>query len=221
MNKLNLKSLIIGGIIGASIMTASGAFAAVGDKVEAIFAEFNIVLNGNSVVLDETPLVYNGTSYLPVRSLSNALGLDVTYKADSRTIELSSSGTLDGENTNVDKNNLPTPTDNSIDSSNIRLSNNHDTIVKDIEAVKVEVLDDIEYYNIHLLGTVLSEYGYLIQYDQVTNSLFITYNEFKNFPLDKNVIIQEGMRYKNHPSNGDSYIMKEDVDNLLIHALIH
>lgn len=65
------------------------SFAAVGDKVEAMFANFNLVINGQVKSMDTTPLVYNGTSYLPVREISNLVGYDVTYKADSRTIELS------------------------------------------------------------------------------------------------------------------------------------
>jgi hypothetical protein len=82
------RQLIIGMAIGAFAMTESGASAAVGDKVEAIFADFNFIVNGKQVTPSETPLVYNGTSYLPVRSLANLTGMDVTYKSDSRTIEL-------------------------------------------------------------------------------------------------------------------------------------
>lgn len=88
MSKFKYKSHVITFLVGALFATASTSYAAVGDKIEAIFANFNFIVNGRQVTLDETPLVYNGTSYLPVRSLSNALGLDVTYKADSRTIEL-------------------------------------------------------------------------------------------------------------------------------------
>jgi hypothetical protein len=89
-NLKNIKGYVIGGIIGASLMFSVQGFAQVaGDKVEAIFADFNFVINGKSVTLDQTSVVINGDSYLPVRSISNALGYDVTYKSDSRTIELS------------------------------------------------------------------------------------------------------------------------------------
>jgi Flp pilus assembly pilin Flp len=84
------RSHIVTFIAGVLIATASTSYAAVGDKVEAIFADFNLIVNGQPQVLQETPLVVNGTSYLPLRSLSNLLGYDVTYKSDSRTIELNS-----------------------------------------------------------------------------------------------------------------------------------
>ncbi|MEK3725300.1 copper amine oxidase N-terminal domain-containing protein [Paenibacillus sp. FSL H8-0034] len=82
------KGYIIGGLVGASLMFSAQSFAAIGEKAEAIFSQFNFVINGQAKTLDESPVVINGNSYLPVRSISNALGYDVTYKADSRTIEL-------------------------------------------------------------------------------------------------------------------------------------
>lgn len=83
-----MKKLIIGLVLGVLIGSASVTLAAEGDEVTAIFAKFNLVINGQAKDLDEVPLVYNGTSYLPVRNLANLVGYDVTYKADNRTIEL-------------------------------------------------------------------------------------------------------------------------------------
>jgi hypothetical protein len=82
------KQLIAGVIIGASITTATGAYASVGDKLEAIVTQFNFVVNGKSVVIDTPIVTIADSSYLPVRTISNILGYDITYKADSRTIEL-------------------------------------------------------------------------------------------------------------------------------------
>lgn len=101
------KQLIIGTVFGFTLATSTGALAAVNDKVEAIFAEFNFIINGKPVTLDETPLVYNGTSYLPVRSLSNALGMDVTYKSDSRTIEINNTSVTDNVYAKKDVLNIP------------------------------------------------------------------------------------------------------------------
>lgn len=82
-----MKKLVIGIIIGLAIGVSTNAFAAIGDKVESIFAEFTIIVNGEEKTLDATPLVYNGTSYLPVRTMANLVGFDVTYLSNSRTIE--------------------------------------------------------------------------------------------------------------------------------------
>lgn len=92
-----MKKLILGLVLGMLIGSATVAFAAsdlVGTKVTAIFANFNIVINGDAKELETAPLVYNGTSYLPVKEISNLVGYDVTYKADSRTIELNTAASV-------------------------------------------------------------------------------------------------------------------------------
>ena len=77
---------IVGLVSGVMLATAGTAFAA--EEVRATFQRFMLVINGAEPVEIE-PLVYRGTTYLPVRETANLLGYDVTYKADMRTIELS------------------------------------------------------------------------------------------------------------------------------------
>lgn len=89
--------LCVGMMIGWMAGVTSGAYAAVGDKVEAIFSEFNIFIDGEEQTLDAMPLVYNGTSYLPLRTLANLVGKDVTYLADTKTIELNTPSTVTDE----------------------------------------------------------------------------------------------------------------------------
>ena len=91
-----MKKLILGLVIGMMIGSATVALAAddlLGTEIKAVFAGFNLKINGTEKVLETTPLVYNGTSYLPVRDMANLVGYDVTYKADSRTIELNTTST--------------------------------------------------------------------------------------------------------------------------------
>jgi hypothetical protein len=81
-----MKKFISGLILGLLIATAS--VVAANSEVIAKFTSFNFVVNGESKQLETQPVVVNGSSYLPVRELSNLLGYDVTYKADTKTIEL-------------------------------------------------------------------------------------------------------------------------------------
>lgn len=74
--------------LGITIGSASNAFAAIGDIVEAQFAKFTIIVDGEEQTLEADPLVYQGSTYLPVRVFANMLGRDVVFKQDSRTIEL-------------------------------------------------------------------------------------------------------------------------------------
>jgi len=86
-----MKNLSLGILIGFFLSFATTSFAAVGDKVQAVFAQFNYVVNGESKTLDSPVLVYDGNSYLRTTQVSNLLGYDVTYKADNRTIEFNGS----------------------------------------------------------------------------------------------------------------------------------
>lgn len=86
--KKTILTLCIGMFIGLMVGSISGTFAAIGDRVEAIVAEFNIVVDGEVQVLETTPVVINDSTYVPLRAMANMLGKDVTYKSDSRTIEL-------------------------------------------------------------------------------------------------------------------------------------
>lgn len=89
MKKLikNSKSFIMGLIVG--LILTSAAFAS-SEYIQAKFTDFNLIINGKQQVLQTKPLVYNGTSYLPVREISNLLGYNVTYKSDTMTIILDS-----------------------------------------------------------------------------------------------------------------------------------
>lgn len=82
-----MKRMVIGVMIGLMIGTAGTALAT-SETVQAVFQKFNFKVNGQELHLEADPLVYQGTTYLPVRVVANMLGYDVTYRHDSRTIEL-------------------------------------------------------------------------------------------------------------------------------------
>lgn len=84
-----MKKFIAGLIFGLIIATSVVGLA--NSEITAKFTSFNLVIDGETKQLETQPLVYNGTSYLPLRELSNLVGYDVTYKADSKTIELTKS----------------------------------------------------------------------------------------------------------------------------------
>jgi hypothetical protein len=85
-----MKKLILGLVIGMMIGSITTVTAASLGEVTAVFANFIIKVNGQVKQLDRdvTPLVYEGSSYLPVRAMANIVGFDVDYVEESRTIEL-------------------------------------------------------------------------------------------------------------------------------------
>ncbi len=86
MKKIILTA-VVSMMLGSSV-TALASTDLVGTEIKAVFAKFNLEINGQTKEFETLPLVYNGTSYLPVRDIANLIGYDVTYKADSRTIAL-------------------------------------------------------------------------------------------------------------------------------------
>lgn len=133
MKKIIL-ALAIGMLIGSTVVALAASNNQIGKEVNAVFASFNLVINGETKELETVPLVYNGTSYLPVKEIGNLTGYDVTYKSDSRTIEL---------NSTVDKN------------------KNNDKDVKDLttETIKPEKLVDVDRNVWALITDLTDNYG--------------------------------------------------------------
>ncbi len=68
------------------------AYAANSTKpVQAYLSDIKLYLNGNRV--DKEVIIVDGTSYLPVRAVSEALGLEVQWDGNNRTIYLSNDDT--------------------------------------------------------------------------------------------------------------------------------
>lgn len=98
---MGMKKAVIGLVLGLLIGISGTAIAATNETVQAVFAKFKFIVNGEEKELEADPLVYQGSTYLPVRVVANLLGYDVTYKADSRTIELNSKQGVDDSMTNT------------------------------------------------------------------------------------------------------------------------
>lgn len=82
-----MKKYVIGCIFGMFISFSSVGLAS--SDVVAKYFNPNIIKNGSQIALKNQPVLIDGSTYLPMRELSNILGYDVTYKASSKTIELS------------------------------------------------------------------------------------------------------------------------------------
>jgi len=137
--KKHFLSICFGILIGLVAGSTTGAFAAVGDRVEAVFDKFTFIVNGEKKDLAADPLVYKGTTYLPVRVVSNLLGYDVNFKAKTKTLELvqgTESETVSSDGSTVQK---------EIDEINCilpGLKSNRDTLQQTIDSNIQKLLDD-------------------------------------------------------------------------------
>lgn len=87
----------ISGILCGALLTIGLPVLANSDEIIAKFTSFNFVVNGQQKSISANPVTINGSSYLPVRDVANMLGYDVTFKADTKTIEFS------GDKINIDE----------------------------------------------------------------------------------------------------------------------
>lgn len=88
-----MKKVIIGLVVGMLIGSAGMAAAATTQTVQATLAKFSISIDGKKQSLKSDPLVYKGTTYLPVRDVASMFGADVS-NVDNKTksIELVTKG---------------------------------------------------------------------------------------------------------------------------------
>lgn len=82
-----MKKIIFGLAAGLLIGSAGTAIASQTGAVEAVFAKFNLKVDNKEIVQIE-PLIYDGTSYLPVREVGELLGYEVDYEDADRLIIL-------------------------------------------------------------------------------------------------------------------------------------
>lgn len=91
--KLN-KQLFLGVILGVTVSTSLPLFA---NTVKYVLnkVEYKFVINGESYQTKNDVLSYNGTTYLPLRELSEALGLNLSFNNGVITVESGNVGNVD------------------------------------------------------------------------------------------------------------------------------
>jgi hypothetical protein len=91
MNKRRWGSITL---LGALMVTCFAAGVYAQDTIEQVQAylrkDFNVVVNGTKINLENPPLVYKNSSYLPVKELAGYLGANVNWKGDTNTIFINS-----------------------------------------------------------------------------------------------------------------------------------
>lgn len=114
-----MKKFISGLLIGGIVMTSATAFASNVVTMQATYSVKSLVVNGVDTGKGNTAFVSNGTTYVPLRTVSDALGNDISWDSNTKTIYVNSKGSAStgssGEPTDLPTSNgsvatLPTPT---------------------------------------------------------------------------------------------------------------
>ena len=92
--RLNAISFVAGLLVMAIILSAGMAFAATTRDISVIFRDIQLFVNGQLVTPRDAqgnvvePFIFDGTTYLPVRAVGDALGLDVHWDAATSSVWL-------------------------------------------------------------------------------------------------------------------------------------
>jgi hypothetical protein len=98
IKRVTLLALTMGTCFAAGVCAQDGL-----QQVEAFLRpDFNVVVDGKPVLLEHPPLIYNDSSYLPLKELASYLNANVNWKGDTKTIYVNSRLYPDQATTNGD-----------------------------------------------------------------------------------------------------------------------
>lgn len=86
-----LKKFIAGFLVGAVVFSGVGAYASNSKMLEVFYNINDIKINDVSKMPDQAPFTYNETTYVPLRYISEELGLNVLWEGDTKTIRIGGS----------------------------------------------------------------------------------------------------------------------------------
>lgn len=91
-----IKDIMLGALMATMILGAVPlAVAAVTQtNLSVSYQDIKVYLDGSRLSLTEEPFVYNGTTFLPIRSVAEAVGKEVTWEASTNSVYL---GELSGD----------------------------------------------------------------------------------------------------------------------------
>ncbi|WP_409345260.1 peptidylprolyl isomerase [Paenibacillus sp. MBLB4367] len=85
--KQKIKYLAIGVIVGALLSTSIAVYGAAGNQIEVYFKELRFMFDGTEKKITEgTSFIYEGTTYVPIRFMSESIGKFVQYDDKHQTI---------------------------------------------------------------------------------------------------------------------------------------
>jgi hypothetical protein len=95
MSKINnLKFLSIGLILGGVLFSGMSNAAPIETNLKAVYNNIKIIVDGNVLTPTDSdgsivePFIVDGTTYLPIRAVANAVGKEVRWEPSTNTVHL-------------------------------------------------------------------------------------------------------------------------------------
>ncbi|MDP5274699.1 copper amine oxidase N-terminal domain-containing protein [Chengkuizengella axinellae] len=90
---------ITGFVLGALLFGSIGVYASGSNLIEVFYSIKDIKINNESSMPEQEPFIYNGTTYVPLRYVSEALDYEVEWDAESKAILIGNAGEGQSETT--------------------------------------------------------------------------------------------------------------------------
>lgn len=97
------RTKVISLVMGLVLLVSTTAFATVGSRTaELFYNNIKVMLNGKEITPTDAngnavePFIIDGTTYLPVRGVASALGMNVGWDATTNTVKLDNPGVFPG-----------------------------------------------------------------------------------------------------------------------------
>jgi len=85
LSKISAAAIILV-IITSATISAAGLF----EEIQIYLGDIKVVADNREVELEEQPFIYNGRVYVPIRFVSAALGMDVDWNDETKTVIINS-----------------------------------------------------------------------------------------------------------------------------------
>lgn len=168
MKMQRVKDVVLGAVVATLLVGAApSAFAKVADAMISVnYNNIKVMVDGKELKTDKEPFTYDGTTYLPVRAVAEAVGKEVKWDSKTKTVTLTGVNQEKEEEetkeeTKEEKKETPKP------SGTVTINKN----IIDENGVKIRCLDmvrDTKYsdrytFNFKLKNTTSMEYGVSIR----------------------------------------------------------
>lgn len=128
-----MKRFITGFLVGALMFGMIGAAAV---SYVANSADFKVMVNGKEFISDPPALVVEGKTYLPLRSMGEALGVPVNWNEELRQAEVGNQAPVAAANTYSRNNPAPINTVQTYIKDEKYFSDNYSAAIRIIETIR-------------------------------------------------------------------------------------
>lgn len=186
-----MKKYIAGIITGTIITGTVAVFGATEQNITAVFNKIKLYVDGKEI--KEETLLYNGTTYVPIRAAAEALGKEVNYNAETYTAYIG--------NTILEQIELP--------KKDIHLKNKNKEFTGEIE------FNEIKKKELNIYNSYCYEIGYELkgilnqEIGDALNIEILAYNEKDELIQDSILVSEQVEKNKQIKINGKITVEKE------------